>query len=421
MKNHTTTNGITLMLFASFLLFASINLTAQYKLELKWQKEPGGAGLYIPAIAKSDNDSLLYFPSWNSIYTINTLDGSVVKIDTTDYTYGRFIMSKDGKNIVAATGNAGENGIGLLEPITFKRTLWVNYPNFTDITYNDKQNKFVANYSPDIRVYDVASQKLDKEYNTGLALNQANLTDDGKYLIYSYRTYSTKPDKTHYFIKILDLEGKLIKEVKELSSGKFTLTNDDKTLIYFDSTAIHFFDLETMKEKEEIPLGGLDPAGIEMSNDGKFMLLGGTKGSSGLQYCDLVNKSHFLIFPNGTWRNFKLNKDNSSLFWALSDLLYRFDIAPNTSILEIENKLEFSIQVKDNNLILKSDKEINPNWKFSIIGVDGKIQKQINSNEVQYNSNSISIEISALITGTYILQVIDKNNKLASLKFIKSN
>lgn len=419
MKKITHTNGIRIALFATFLLFSGLNLSAQYKLELGWQKDTE----WITSITKSDNDSLLYVAFQDLIITVKTSDGTILKSDSVDGSYN-LKMSKDGKTLVAA----GNYGVGLLDPITFKRIFWSSPDKLSDtpsLMFNEVQNKYVICGSPSlIWIYDVKTKSLDKEIKVKYSeldktiLRNARLTDDGNYIIYSY---VTNLQKYKNYIKMMDLEGNIVKEFNEVSSTKFSLTKDSKTLVYFKSATIHFFDLENMKEKEGIPYPYENPEGIEMSNDGKFMLVG---LPNGLIYCDFEAKSTSLLWNSGTWRNFKFNQNNSSLFWSLLDVLYKFNILPATSLaLDDQNKLELAIQVYFNELIINSRdenifaKELN----FIITSIDGKIVKNILPNEIQTTSNITRINISNLQSGTYLFQILNNREILFTSKFNKIN
>lgn len=424
MKKITHTNGIRIVLFATFLLISGMNLHAQYKLELGWQKDTE----WITSITKSDNDSLLYVAFQNLIITVKTSDGSIVKSDSVDGSYN-LKMSKDGKTLVAAYGS----GVGMLDPNTFKRIYWDDTKNsdYLSLSLNEKQNKFViCGNSNLIRVYDIDTKSIFKDLspkyfeNGTKILKNISITDDGKYIIYGYLCYTENPTIIHYYLKMMDMEGNLVKDLGETSSTNYTLTNDGKTIIYFKSDAIHFFDLETMEEKEIIPSGGLNPAGIEMSRDGKIMLLGFTelsKITNSLIYCDLEAKNYFILQPFGSWEMFRLNKDNSSIFSFVSDRMYKFNIVPTTSISSEQNKLDWTIQVLGNNLFLKSTQELKTSLTYKIISADSKTVKTFLPNEAQIISKGIQFDISNLQSGAYFLQISDNQNIISILKFLKAN
>jgi len=226
-------------------------------------------------------------------------------------------MARDGKTLVASYGS----GVGLLDPITFKKIYWENTlgSNYLSLNFNEKQNKFViSGTSGFIKVYDVNSKSLFKEFKpSDVRIKNAKLTEDGKYIVYSYIIEKTKPYELHNYLKMIDLEGKIIKDFGETSSTQFTLTNDGKTLIYFMSDAIHIFDLTTLNELEGIKLSNADPKNIEMSNNGNFMLLGFADGlniANSLIYCDLKNKNYLILNDNTSWSDYKLIKRQFK-FW----------------------------------------------------------------------------------------------------------
>ncbi len=80
MINFNLTNKFKVVLLATFMLFMSLNLHAQYKLELEWQKDMER----ISSITKSDNDSLLYVAIENLITIVRTADGTILKNDSVD-------------------------------------------------------------------------------------------------------------------------------------------------------------------------------------------------------------------------------------------------------------------------------------------------------------------------------------------------
>lgn len=384
----------------------------------------------IVSMTKSDNDSLLYVAFENLISTYKTSDGSLVKSDSVDGSYN-LIMSKDGKTLVAA----GDYGVGLLDPITFKKIFWSNPDKLSDnpsLMLNEVQNKFVICGSPSlIWIYDVKTKSLDKELkpiyyeNGNKILRNARLTNDGKFVMYGYLSYNpSNPSIIYYYVKMMDMEGNLVKDFGETSSTNFALTNDGRTLIYFKSDGIHFFDLEVMKETEIIPSGGLNPARIEMSSDGKIMLMGFAENSNiinSLVYFDLETKKYNIAWEGGTWEMFKMKKDNSGLFFGIDKHISKFSFKPNTSIAGTKNKLELTIQVMGNNLFVKSAQELKNNLTFKIISVDSKIVKTILPNETLINSNGVQFDISNLQSGAYFLQISDNQNIISILKFLKAN
>jgi len=189
----------------------------------------------------------------------------------------------------------------------------------------ERQNKYVicGNSSNNpissfIKIYDINTKSLFKEFTPSYfgqhinLISKAWITDDSKYIIYSY---VSNIHNWKYYLKMIDLEGKIIKDFGETSSTQFTLTNDGKTLIYFMSDAIHFFDLTPLNELEGIKLSNADPKNIEMSNNGNFMLLGFADGlniANSLIYCDLKNKNYLILNDNTSWSDYKLKKYNSS-------------------------------------------------------------------------------------------------------------
>jgi|GEM_PF-1422312 len=433
MRNFNLTNKFKVVLLATFLLFMSHNLHAQYKLELEWQKTIAN-GYFISSLTKSDNDSLLYTSGGEGTegpftnYILNSKDGTIIDKFASDFAYYPMYAKKDGSLIAVGTTNA--SSIGIVDPKTFEITFWSKVPNYRFFTYNEKQNKIVANSSASlIRVYDLNTKEIVKEFTSSyfkfsdLFIEQANITDDGKNIIYSYWTSYRKQDRTQgiiNYIRIIDMEGNVLKKIDSTSSTKFTITNDGKTLVYFDPNGTQLLDLETMKLKEGIPNAvpgyGDDPNCIELSNNDKFMLIAG-----GVLFLDLIDKKRIWLHGGNGFTWMKLNSTNSSLYCNASAFIMKFNFQQTSSVNSYQDKVDFQIQVLENNIMLSTQKEISPNLKFRIISLDGKIQKQILPHQLDITTNTITINILSLLSGIYFLEITDNQSIVYSSKFSKTN
>jgi len=83
--------------------------------------------------------------------------------------------------------------------------------------------------------------------------------------------------------------------------------------------------------------------------------------------------------------------------------------------------LKKTIQLLENNIMLSTQKEISPNLKYSIISLDGKIQKQILPHQLDITTNTITINILSLLSGIYFLKITDNQSIVYSSKFPKTN
>lgn len=422
---------ILLIAILSFLTFSPA--FAQYELKLDWQKKIAN-GYFISSLTKSDSDSLLYISGGDgpegpfTNYIISASDGTIVEKFDSDFAYETMYAKKDGSFITVGSTNA--SSIGIVDTKTFQRTFWSKVPNYRNFTFNEKQNKIVANSSASlIRIYDLATKEIVKEFTSSyfkfsdLFIEQANITDDGKKIVYSYWTSYKKQDGTQgiiNFLRIIDMEGNVLKKIDSTSSTKFAITNDGKTLVYFDLNATQLLDLETMQLKEGVPndvIGyGDDPNCMELSSNDKMMFIGG-----GVTHFDLEQKKRNRLREGNAFTTIKLNLTNSILFCNASKYFYKFNLSPSSSVSNEHNKIEFTLQVSGNSLFLKSIQEIRPDLQFNIAGVDGRFQKNILQNEIQIVSYGLGFDITNLNSGSYFLQIVEKDIVVASLKFQKIN
>lgn len=420
-------------LLTIILFLTKQNANSQAILDFKWQMSPVKDGnLIITSLTKSKNDGIIYalgyyYQNQTRIFTINSETSNILKIDTVQ-SKDILEMSKDSKTLIALNNTS----FCFLNPITFENIYCdtnIGY-NIYASNYNNKQNKIALAIATNsgqklIRIFDCFTNLMTNEINLSFLnkytkVNNLRLSNDGKSIILGLEERQEFPVGNftkHYHLKIINVSGITLKDIKETNSANFSTTNDEKKIIYFKQDSVHLYDINTSTETAGFAVGGTFPNIIEMSSDDKFMLIG---YKSGLVYYNLQNNYSQYVNNNTEWNTFKLSTDNKNVYNINTKYINKYELQTPASVNKSDYILDFTIKVQGDILIVSSPKELDK-INFNISSIDGKLHKKILPNEISLTTTSSILNIADLASGTYFLQISDTQNTLAVLKFLKVN